>query len=52
MRKSVFTVDGFADAYIGYTRGDRWNGWAAPYFEREEAIRVMQKRRCIFITTV
>ena len=42
MKKSVFTVDGFADAYIGYTRGDRWNGWATPYFEKEEAIRVMQ----------
>lgn len=42
MRKSVFTVDGFADAYIGYTNGDRWNGWATPYFEKEEAIRVMQ----------
>lgn len=42
MRKSVFTVDGYADAYIGYTRGDRWNGWATPYFEKDEAIRVMQ----------
>ena len=23
--------------YIGYTNGDRWNGWATPYFTYEEA---------------
>ena len=42
LRKTVFTVDGFADAYIAYTAGARWNGWAVGYFEKDEAIRVMQ----------
>jgi hypothetical protein len=39
MRKSVFYIDG-GSAYIGYTNGDRWNGWATPYFTLEEAQRV------------
>ena len=42
MHKTIFTIDGFAPAYIGYTDGDRWNGWATPYFEKSEAIRVME----------
>lgn len=42
MRKNVFTLDGFAGAYIGYTDGSTWNGWAMPYFEKEEAMQVMQ----------
>lgn len=41
-RKAVFTIDGFAEAYIGYMGKSRWNGWAIPYFEKEEAIRVMK----------
>ena len=42
MNKTIFTIDGIAPAYIGYTDGDRWNGWATPYFEKEEAFRVME----------
>lgn len=42
MRKAVFTIDCFPKAYIGYTSGKLWNGWATPYFEKEEAIRVME----------
>ena len=41
MRRSVFTIDSFADAYIGYTSGYLWNGWATPYFEKDEAERVV-----------
>ena len=26
--------------YTGYTNGDRWNGWATPYFTLEEAQRL------------
>jgi hypothetical protein len=26
--------------YIGYTNGDRWNGWATPYFTYEEAEKI------------
>lgn len=39
MRRSVFTID--ADAYIGYTSGYLWNRWATPYFEKDEANRVV-----------
>lgn len=42
MYKAVFTIDCFPKAYIGYTSGRLWNGWATPYFEKEEAIRVME----------
>lgn len=41
MRKAVFTIGGFDYAYIGYTSGRRWNGWATPYFEFDEALEVM-----------
>ena len=41
MHKAIFTIDGFAPAYIGYTNGDRWNGWATPHFEKDEAFKVM-----------
>jgi len=26
--------------FFGYTKGDTWNGWACPYFEREVAEEV------------
>ena len=42
MRKSVFTIGEYPKAYIGYTSGKLWNGWATPYFEKEEAIRVAE----------
>ena len=37
MRKSVFAIDASPHAYIGYTSGRLWNGWATPYFTYEEA---------------
>lgn len=37
MRKSVFAICDDHNAYIGYTNGDLWNGWATPYFTLEEA---------------
>lgn len=43
MLKKLFTVDGFAEAYIGYTGGDRWNGWDCPYFEVAEALEIMKE---------
>lgn len=42
MRKSVFTIDCYPKAYIGYTSGRLWNGWATPYFEFAEAKRVAE----------
>ena len=40
MRKSVFAIDASPNAYIGYTSGRTWNGWATPYFPFEEAQRL------------
>lgn len=42
MRKTVFTIGEYHEAYVGYTSGRLWNGWATPYFELDEAMRVMQ----------
>ena len=42
MYKTIFTIDGIAPAYIGYTSGRLWNGWATPYFEVNEALQVMK----------
>lgn len=43
MQKLVFTIDGFKYPHIGYTEGIRWNGWSTPYFEIDEAFKVMQE---------
>ena len=42
MHKAVFTIDEYPKAYIGYTSGRLWNGWATPHFELEEAKRVAE----------
>lgn len=39
MKKSLFYIDG-GPVYTGYTNGDRWNGWATPYFTFEEAQKI------------
>lgn len=43
MKKQLFTIDGFKYPHIGYTEGKRWNGWATPYFEIDEALDVMKE---------
>lgn len=43
LRKTVFTIGDEPKAYIGYTSGKLWNGWATPYFEKAEADRVMEE---------
>lgn len=42
MHKAVFTIGEYPKAYIGYTSGRLWNGWATPHFEFEEAKRVTE----------
>ena len=38
VRKAEFHFDSHPDTtFPGYTKGDTWNGWACPYFEREVA---------------
>lgn len=43
MKRTIFTIDGVAQAYIGYTDGDDWNGFETPYFEVAEALDIMAK---------
>ena len=42
MHKAVFTIGEYPKAYIGYTSGRLWNGFATPYFELAEAKRVAE----------
>lgn len=42
MHKTVFTIGEYPKAYIGYTSGKLWNGWATPYFALDEAKRVAE----------
>ena len=42
MHKAVFTIGEYPKAYIGYTSGRLWNGWATPAFELAEAKRVAE----------
>ena len=42
MYKAVFTIGEYPKAYIGYTSGKLWNGFATPHFELEEAKRVAE----------
>lgn len=39
-RPGLFSIDGLAGTFAGYTTGDRWNGWATPVFAESEARRI------------
>lgn len=41
MNKKVFTIGNYENAYVGYTDGSKWNGWATPYFTYLTALEVM-----------
>ncbi len=38
--KACFTIDD-QHVYHGYTDGDLWNGFSCPYFEHNEAVRLL-----------
>lgn len=43
MRQSDFINDGFAGkVFCGFTFGERWNGFACPYFTFEQAQEVVR----------
>jgi hypothetical protein len=42
LKKSVFTIEDYPKAYIGYTSPMKWKCWDMPYFELEEAKRVAE----------
>lgn len=41
-RKTVFSIEDSELTSVGWTAGERWNGWACPRFEKEEADKVMK----------
>lgn len=42
MQRTVFTIGEMPQAYLGYTANERWNGWACPYFEVNEALEILK----------
>lgn len=43
-RSTEFYFDSDPDTtFPGYTKGEEWNGWACPYFEREVAERIAKR---------
>jgi hypothetical protein len=43
MRLAKFTIDPYGDAeFEGFTADEHWNGWACPYFTREQAMRIVE----------
>lgn len=43
LKKSVFTIEDYPKAYIGYTSPIKWKCWDMPCFELEEAKRVAEE---------
>ena len=41
MRHTVFSMND-EERFIGYSGGNHWNGWACPYFTRDEAERIVK----------
>jgi len=45
VRKAEFHFDSHPDTtFPGYTKGDTWNGWACPYFERKVAEEIVDMK--------
>lgn len=43
LRKAQFYLDiDPEETFEGYTKGDTWNGWACPYFEKDVAEQVAE----------
>ncbi len=40
-RRAQFSIEGIAEKFRGWTDGHHWNGWAMPFFEGGEALRVV-----------
>lgn len=41
-RRSRFEIAHVQGPYDGFTRGETWNGWAVPYFEKEVALQIAE----------
>jgi hypothetical protein len=43
-----FYIDGYCPPVEGKTLGERWNGWATPYFERPSADKIVSAHRAFY----
>ena len=41
--KFYICADSNESIFEGYTEGDRWNGWACPYFTKEVGMEILEK---------
>jgi hypothetical protein len=41
-RRATLVLDGLPRTYPGITRGEHWNGWAVPHFEKDVALRIAE----------
>ena len=41
-RRASFYIDSLPSIYPGITRGESWNGWAVPYFEKEVSEQIAE----------
>lgn len=42
-RRTRFSLDGLDGSFEGWTNGELWNGWDRPFFESEEAQRLISQ---------
>ena len=46
-KRTHFSIDDWGhDPVPGYTLGDTWNGWASPYFTKEQGLKVLEYLEC------
>ncbi|MDQ3257151.1 MAG: hypothetical protein M3R15_25215 [Acidobacteriota bacterium] len=42
MKSAFFSLEAIEGRFEGYTQGESWNGWACPYFDSEQAKRIVK----------
>jgi hypothetical protein len=43
LRKACFQIETFpGKTFEGYTNGEEWNGWSSPYFDFNEAMKIVE----------
>lgn len=41
-RKTMFSCGELLQGIVGYTQGQRWNGWECPYFEKDQVNEILE----------
>lgn len=42
INKAIFSIENIDNTFEGYTYGETWNGWACPYFTKDESDKVLK----------